>query len=133
MEEAKVVTTFELVQQMPDILNSHGTIFIARRPGPRIVTTDFIEEMSQFYVFKEPNNNEDVEQLEKEYTIFNEIGEDNHIIRKIEYHNNGGICYLALEYAKARSLFNYLIRQPNIVHKNEGWSRFYFRQYIAGL
>ena len=63
------------------------------------------------------------------------IGEHQNIIRKEEYHSNTqGHTYMALEYAKAKCLFHYLVyKEPNIVRGNEKWTRYLFRQFIAGL
>jgi serine/threonine protein kinase len=62
------------------------------------------------------------------------------LIRKEEYHSEHNIVYLALDFAIAKSLFYYLaetgvrVGEVNtITRNNEPWTRYLFRQFIAGL
>jgi len=60
-----------------------------------------------------------------------EVGDHPNLIRKEEYVHGK---YMALEYAIAKSLFNYLAEMgPSISKNNEQWTRYLFRQFIAGL
>jgi hypothetical protein len=68
-------------------------------------------------------------------------GEHPNLIRKEEYL---ALNFLALDYAIAKCLFNYLakvgVRKVNgtevkhvISKNNEPWTRYFFRQFIEGL
>jgi hypothetical protein len=56
-----------------------------------------------------------------------------------EYHSDHSIVYLALDFAIAKSLYHYLatmgVREGvnTISRNNEPWTRYLFRQFIAGL
>jgi serine/threonine protein kinase len=72
--------------------------------------------------------------------VFEAVGEHINLIRKEEYHNGEGIVYLALDFAIAKSLFHYLTTMGialelsnKICSNNEPWTRYLFRQFIAGL
>ena len=67
-------------------------------------------------------------------------GEHKNLIRKEEYHSEHNIVYLALDFAIAKCLFNYLMKSGpvdgavnSITFNNERWTRYLFRQFIAGL
>ena len=98
--------------------------------------------MKQYYIIKTPKalNLIDVEQLEKEYQAIRATGEHINLIRKEEYHTAHNIVYLALDFAIAKSLYHYLatmgVREGavnTITRNNERWTRYLFRQFIAGL
>ena len=62
------------------------------------------------------------------------------MIRKEEYHTEDNIVYLALDFAIAKSLYHYLATMGaregavnTITRNNEPWTRYLFRQFIAGL
>jgi serine/threonine protein kinase len=62
------------------------------------------------------------------------------LIRKEEFHTEHNIVYLALDFAIAKSLYHYLatmgVREGavnTITRNNEPWTRYLFRQFIAGL
>ena len=57
-----------------------------------------------------------------------------------EYHSDHSIVYLALDFAIAKSLYHYLTKTGeidgavnSITRNNERWTRYLFRQFIAGL
>ena len=137
---------FQILEEIKNLKNSHGKLFVGVRPGTRIATEDTVSDMKQYYIIKRPNESgkslkiEDVEQLEKEYQVFEAVGDHINLIRKEEYHNDSGIVYLALDYAIAKSLFHYLTTMGRILEtentisfNNERWARYLFRQFIAGL
>jgi hypothetical protein len=57
-----------------------------------------------------------------------------------EYHTEHNIFYLALDFAIAKSLYHYLTKTGeldgtvnSITRNNEPWTRYFFRQFMAGL
>ena len=101
--------------------------------------------MKQYFIIKRPTKTEKilektaVEQLEREFQAIKAIGEHINLIRIEEYHNEDNIVYLAFEFAIATSLYHYLatmgVREGvnTISRNNEPWTRYLFRQFIAGL
>ncbi len=98
--------------------------------------------MKQYFIIKKPNEDKtsDVDQLEKEYQVLKAAGDHINLIRKEEYHSEGINVYIALDFALAKSLYHYLAtlghrdEKPNYISRNnERWTRFLFRQFIAGL
>lgn len=94
VESAQV--RFNLIQEIGGE-NAHGKIWIAR--------TD--DEHKQLCIVKEPNNRNDARDLELEFVVFDAIGKHDNVMGVIEYHDKSPI-YMALEFAKAKCLYNYL-------------------------
>lgn len=53
------------------------------------------------------------------------------VVRMIEYCQTDP-CYMALELAKAKCLYHYLVATGD-TPKGEKWARYFFRQIIEGL
>ena len=129
------------------LLNSHASISVGVRPGPRTDTGNIVKDMKQYFIIKKPKQIdealeiEDVRQLEREYQVIRDTKEHNNLIRMEEYHPpKNNIVYLALDFAIAKSLFHYITTmgvrentENTISRNNEPWSRYLFRQFIAGL
>ena len=113
------------------------------KPVERIVTDNIVKDMKQYFIIKmpkAPNDIEDIQQLEREYQVIMAAGEHINLIRKEEYHSRTYLTYLALDYAIAKSLYHYLTKTGeidgavnSITRNNERWTRYLFRQFIAGL
>jgi hypothetical protein len=53
---------FHILDELKNLKNAHGTLFVGVRPGPRIVTDHIVTDMKQYYIIKKPN--ESVKALE---------------------------------------------------------------------
>ena len=129
-----------ILDKLRNLENSHGTLYVGVRPGERIVTGNIVQDMKQYFIIKRPKNIKDIEHLEREDLVIETAGEHNNLIRKEEYHNKHNIVYMALDFAIAKCLFHYLIKTGpvngavnSITRNNERWTRYLFRQFIAGL
>jgi serine/threonine protein kinase len=78
---------------------------------------------------KIPKNAQDANDLHTEYCVFNELGKHENIIRMLEYCEREP-CYMAMQFAKAKCLFNYLSSLGDQSTKNEKWARFFFKQIV---
>ena len=113
------------------------------KPGERIVTDNIVKDMKQYFIIKmpkAPDDIEDIQQLDREYQVIMAAGEHINLIRKEEYHTEHNIFYMALDFAIAKSLYHYLTKTGeidgavnSITRNNERWTRYLFRQFIAGL
>ncbi len=137
---------FYILDKLRGLKNGHGNLFVGVRPGPRTVSENIVKDMKQYFIIKKPNEIKnslviiDVEQLEKEYQVIEAAGQHINLIKKEEYHNKDNIVYMALDFAIAKSLFHYLttmgVREGSantLTRNNERWTRYLFRQFIAGL
>ena len=137
---------FNILDKLRGLVNAHGTLHVGVRPGPRTVTENIVQDMKQYFIIKKPKeigNTIDIidaGQLEREYQVILAAGEHINLIRKEEYHTEHNIIYMALDFAIAKSLFHYLTSMGeiegavnSISRNNEPWTRYLFRQFIAGL
>jgi hypothetical protein len=132
---------FMILNKLRGINNDDGNLYVGVRPFSRAVIENIVHVMKQYFIIKMPKDNfEDVNQLEKEYMVITAIGEHINLIRKEEYHAVHNIVYLALDFAIAKSLYHYLAAMGTregaantITRNNERWTRYLFRQFIAGL
>jgi serine/threonine protein kinase len=116
---------------------------LGAKPGERIVTGKILEDMKQYFIIKMPKALDDIKEiqkLEKEYQVIMAAGEHLNLIRKEEYHTEPNIVYMALDFPVAKSLYHYLTKTREIdgevnyvTRNNERWTRYLFRQFIAGL
>jgi serine/threonine protein kinase len=115
--------------------NSQGIICVAVLPGyDRTMTGNIVRDMNNYYILKLPKTKVCEKDLKKENEVLTNIGDHSNIIRRVIFNDAPDEYFLALGFAKAKGLFDYMTKKrPNIVRGSERWSRFFFRQFMSGL
>ena len=112
---------FHLIEKISEI-NAHGHVFIATKA----------DESREFAVVKIPKNVNDAKDLFTEYCVMDALGSHVNLIKMIEYTEKEP-CYMALQFAKAKCLFNYLATMNATNTQNEKWARYFFKQIVTAL
>lgn len=116
---------FEILDQIKE--GTRGVVKIVR------TTKSYPEGSGKLLVLKFPKGEAGEAELMIEYMILTVVDHPN-VIKMMEYQPMGEAPYLALEYANAKCLINYLDNlQQQHSFNNEMWSRFYFKQVMQGL